>query len=612
MKHLYRKYDSYVHIGIILLLGIISYLNSFDVPLQMDDRSTIRVSISLNTDLYSVQGFLRKSRWFSDMTFAINRLLHGEQVFGYHLVNLLIHLTLACVIYIFVKRIIGTVRQTFNISEDDYYRFLKSFIPFTVAALFVCHPLQTQSITYISQRYTALATLLYVSSLLFYLQARLSLAFEINKKRAWLWGFVSILLAILAMKSKEIAFTLPLVAISLELAIFRGKLIKNSFFLVICTGLLLIIPLQLIYTQGSMTPENMLSQMQTVASETQSISRSDYLLTQIRVVATYLRLLILPINQNWDYDYPIYKSLFNPAVLASLLLHITMAVTAVVLFIRSQRLMTSGTSSSGISPRIASLGILWFYLALSVESSLIPIRDVIFEHRTYLPSVGFFMIAAAGFAGIAAYKRLYRNVLWGAILLLCFALTVSTISRNKVWSNEMVLWQDVLKKSPNKARASMAVGVLYFRKFQKENALSFFVRAVELEPGRDLHWMNMNSTIRVIDKFEGRCTDGMEYHDTAETVKPLYRKEWLAISSNNLGLAYEHLGNLNKAKENYQKALFFNPSLDLAWLNLALVSSWLNDTSTAETALINLRRINPMLEKDAIRIIQKQKSRLPQ
>ena len=600
-KAFFSAYIPYVHIAIILLLGIVSYANSLAVPLQFDDDPTVRIVNNLNNNLYSIQGFIQRARWFTDITFSLNRQLHGEQVLGYHLVNLAIHLSSAGVIYLFIQQAIVALKRNFLIPADDEpSAFLQRFIPFSAAALFVCHPVQTQAVTYIAQRYTSLATFLYVSSLLSYILARLSSADESKKLPVWSWGSACFLLALLAMKSKEIAFTLPIMAVAVESAFFRGRLLKNRLFLALCTGLLLVIPLQLLYAHGTGSPESLLQHIQSATTETQNISRVDYLLTQFRVVATYLRLLVLPINQNLDYDYPVYHSLFNPSVLAALLLHIVLAGIALALFIRSQRRVTSNTPSAGISMRLAGLGIFWFYLALSVESSLIPIRDVIYEHRIYLPSVGFFMATAACVGGIASYGRRYRTTLWAAIILLCFVLMASTIARNRKWSNEMVLWQDVLEKSPSKARPNYSVGLLYYRKYLPEKALPHLVRALELDSAKQKHWNTLNAAVSLIKKYEGRCSAGEEYH----TVDPKHRNQWLANSYNNLGLAYEHLGNRYLARENYQKAVTANPSLDLAWYNLALLAARQKDTATVATSLKRLGAINPQREQDAAKTIR--------
>lgn len=595
---------SITHILIILLLGIVSYVNSLYVPVQFDDAVAVRDNIGI--DLYSIKGFIGISRWFTDITFALNRRLYGEQVLGFHLFNLTIHLLSAVVIYLLIQQIIETLKRTYRISgDDDSVTYQQYFIPFATAAFFVCHPVQTQAVTYIVQRYTSLATFLYLSSLLSYLLARVSLTGEIKKLQVWSWGFACFLAALLAMKSKEIAFTLPLMIVALEVALFRGQLLRNRLFLVLAAVLLLVIPLQLIYPLGTGEGENLLNQVHLATAETQTISRTDYLLTQIRVVVTYLRLLILPVNQNMDYDYPVYHSLFNPPVFAALLLHISLMVSALVLFIRSQRHLTSGALPAGITMRLASLGIFWFYLAMSVESSFIPIRDVLFEHRIYLPSTGFFLAVAATMAGMAAHRQRYRNALWVAVVLICLIFTASTIARNRIWSNDIAMLQDVLEKSPNKARVSHAVGMLYFKKIMPEKALPHLVKALELDPGRDTYWDGLDDAIWIIRKYRGRCSDGSKYHSD---IKPANSEDpiiWRAISYNNLGLVYEHLSNLSLARENYQKAVNANPSIDLAWCNLALVAALQDDTSTVAASLQKLRTLNPRLEQDAAKVIQK-------
>jgi tetratricopeptide (TPR) repeat protein len=597
----FNRYLSGIQIAIILLLGIACYANSFNVPQQFDDISAVRIYNNINNDLYSLQGFFGKARWFADITFALNRYLHGEKVFGFHLLNLVIHLSSAGVIYLIVRRAIDALKRTLRVSEDDEYSaFLQRFVPFTAAALFVCHPVQTQAVTYIVQRYTSLATLLYLGSLLAYIQARLSYSDESNKLSFRAWGFACLFFALLAMKSKEIAFTLPLMIVALEAVLFKGQLLKNRFFLALGTALLLVIPLQQLFINSAGSPENLLQNMQLAATETEKISRIDYLLTQFRVVATYLRLLILPVNQNLDYDYPLYHSLFDPAVLAALLLHIALAGLAIALFIHSKRMFASATPSAGIPLRLACLGIFWFYLALSVESSLIPIRDVIFEHRIYLPSVGFFM-AAACLAGSAAYKYRYQTALWAATALLCLVFTAGTIARNRIWSDELVMWQDVLEKSPNKARVRYNVGFIYYTKFKPEKALPYIVRAVEIDSTQERYWNTLNAAVSLLGRYEGRCTIGKEYH----LVESEAKTPWLANSFNNLGLAYEYLGNLYLAQENYQKAVAGNPSLDIAWYNLALVAVRRNDTPTIASSLENLKAINPLLEQKVADTIRK-------
>ena len=114
--------------------------------------------------------------------------------------------------------------------------------------------------------------------------------------------------------------------------------------------------------------------MRRVLETPPGISPWQYLFTQFRVIVTYIRLLFIPINQNLDYDYHIVKSLFELPALASLIFLGSILTIAIRIFSKY---------------RLISFGIFWFFLTLLPESSIIPIKDVIFEHRLYLPMVGF-------------------------------------------------------------------------------------------------------------------------------------------------------------------------------------------------------------------------------
>jgi hypothetical protein len=161
-----------------------------------------------------------------------------------------------------------------------------------------------------------------------------------------------------------------------------------------------------------------IGEVREAAQETEEIPRGIYLLTQFRVIATYIRLLFLPVNQNLDYDYPLYNSLFEPGVFFSFLFLLSIFGLAIYLFKRSRK------TGNGYS-LMASFGILWFFITLSVESSIIPIRDVIFEHRLYLPSVGAVVaFGAAVFYGFD-YLRLKNPLLATSVLLLVTILPLS-------------------------------------------------------------------------------------------------------------------------------------------------------------------------------------------
>jgi tetratricopeptide (TPR) repeat protein len=590
----------------IILLGIIGYANTFAVPAQLDDEDVVQLGSGVVHNLFSLREQLGNGRWFVDLTFALNRSLHGSQVAGFHLVNLLLHLAAALTVYLLLQSLITALQRTVPAATADRVAWLRHFLPLAGAALFVSHPIQTQAVTYIVQRYTVLATLCYLGALLSYLRARLAMLASPQQRGVWLWMGASVLLALLAMKCKEIAFTLPLLVVLCELLLFRGELLKSRVVQLLGAALLLVIPLQQLYNRGNSVSGGLLEQLRTVSAETGIISRSDYLLTQLRVVATYLRLLVVPVGQNLDYDYPISHSLTEPLVAAALLLHLILLGGAVLLYRRSQAFQGED-AATGITRRLASLGIFWFYLTLSVESSLIPIRDVINEHRLYLPSLGFFMTVAAVAAYCGLYRDLLRRVVIGMTALLCLTLTVATVQRNRVWGSTITLWQDVLKKSPGKARAHYNLGYYNFLKYRLEVAIPYLVRALELENGMVVCWNTLSTAMSLLPGYEGRVSAGERYHIIDNNSYEYYRgnrSAWWANCYNSLGVAYEYLGNRVRAGEYYRQALLIDPSLDLAWYNSALQAAHRHDPAGAASAVERLKNINPQLGRHADQQLQ--------
>jgi tetratricopeptide (TPR) repeat protein len=182
-------------------------------------------------------------------------------------------------------------------------------------------------------------------------------------------------------------------------------------------------------------------------------------------VLKYIQLLLLPINQNVDYDFPISNSLFDPRTILSLLALLVLVGVAIKLF---------------TTQRLISFGIFWFLATLSIESSIIPISDVIFEHRTYLPSFGFCIVLVSTLHHYFGENRQKLFMVTFAGIVAGYALL--TINRNLVWKTPTTLWSDVIKKSPNKARGYNNRGIMYNESKSYDLALNDFNKAIALQP----------------------------------------------------------------------------------------------------------------------------------
>ncbi|HWR58589.1 MAG TPA: hypothetical protein VN328_06845, partial [Thermodesulfovibrionales bacterium] len=431
--------DRLVHAVLICLVCFLSYSNTFNVPFQFDDLH----NISEKPYVRDINMFFDPSRSSQDssfvmrsvayITFAVNYWIHGNDVVGYHILNTAIHLLNGFLVYFLVlltfrtsclgseKLKVKNEKAEQGPEDPSPFTFhLSHLFPLAVALLFVSHPVQTQAVTYIVQRLASLATLFYLLSLLMYIKWRLgqqepgdrSQETEVGSQQSKArtrdsrlktgsYYFLSLISAVLAMKTKEIAFTLPLVIALYEFMFFGGGLKKRILYLVPLLLTMLIIPLGLI-SIGKPTGE-IIGDVSDATKVGTDISRWDYLFSEFRVIVTYIRLLFFPVNQNLDYDYPVYHSFSDPNVFLSFLLLVSIFGLGVYLAYRSwfmahrKRLQANETLTpdnelSAMSyQRLIAFGIFWFFITLFVESSVIPIADVIFEHRLYLPSVGFFI-----------------------------------------------------------------------------------------------------------------------------------------------------------------------------------------------------------------------------
>ncbi|HAM51632.1 MAG TPA: hypothetical protein DCP92_13465 [Nitrospiraceae bacterium] len=361
-----------VHILLIAILGLIVYSNSFRVPFQFDDLPNIKDNPIIKDFQYFVEPSSAKalplyddlkSRFIGHLTFALNCKMHGLNVTGYHIVNLLIHIINALLVYWIVILTFRT--PALKPSHNNYQRFADLIALFS-ALLFVSHPVQTQAVTYIVQRFASPATLFYLLSIASYIRSRLST----ERHTRFIFYIISFISAFLAMKTKEIAFTLPVMITIYEIMFFEGKLTKRILYLIPLLLTMAIIPFTLLSLDKPVG--SLISDVSEATRVETTVSRMDYLFTEFRVIVTYIRLLFLPIGQNLDYDYPIYRSFFDSRVFLSLLVLTSIISFGIYILCRYRR--------SAPHIKLISFGIFWFFIALSIESSIIPIVDVIFEH----------------------------------------------------------------------------------------------------------------------------------------------------------------------------------------------------------------------------------------
>lgn len=605
--------DPFVHVLLIMATGFIVYFNSVSVPYMFDDYvclidnpaiksfncfpDTQRVmGLGIATDLKN-NLILRPVSYF---TFAINYALHDFDVFGYHLVNLLFHIGCALLVYYLFSRLL--LAMTMPDREDKGSKGMAQdtvdYMPLFAALLFVCHPLQTQAVTYIVQRFVPLATFFYLTALAFYVQFRLA-ATPLSRLLAYT---LSLTAAVLAMESKEIAFTLPAIIVLSEFMFFRGNIASRLIKLIPFLLTMAIIPAKLLHLPSPGTAgktENISSAINLVNFG--GISSWDYLMTQFGVITTYIRLLLLPVGQNLDYDYPLQKHFFRMEVLLPL---------ALLLIIVGMGLYLLKRSRENRLYKIIAFGIFWFFITLSVESSIVPIDDLIFEHRVYLPSIGFFMALSAGISVI--FSRLTgKSIVIPKIMFLLPVATVLTLSaaaiaRNMVWQDELTFWNDVVKKSPNKARPHIALGETLIRQAkiappengiledtvllkegsdkQIRTAVNEFKAAVRLGPNSPAAHVKLAEALKLQKNFD----EALRSLSTATSLQPESSIPYVMR-----GEILEARGDSARARQEYLDAVKIEPAAHMPHMKLADIYAKEGNIQGAIEELEFVMRVHP-------------------
>ena len=576
----------------VIILGLIVYANAVNTPYQFDDApyivdnpliKNLGYFLSFPQELNSI--IYIKTRYITHLTFALNYALNGLNVAGYHIFNISVHIMNALLVYLLVTLTSRTpAMRPFSGRFRGYGHYMALFS----ALLFVCHPLQTQAVTYITQRFASLTTFFYLISIILYIRARVKQTEDSLHKSALFIYLFSLAATVLAMKTKEISFTIPIIIVLYEFMFFEGPVKRRTIFLIPFLLTLLIIPLAMV---GSARPSgDMVGKVSEAARSLSPLSRSDYLFTQFRVITTYIRLFLFPMNQNLDYDYPLYHSLLQLPVFLSFLLLLSLLGTGVFIFRRFRN----------VSPyaRLVSFGIFWFFIALSVESSIIPIGDVIFEHRVYLPSVG---VCIAITASLLAVKTRLDEIrpqlaksLLPAFVLIVLAFASAAIARNRVWQDDIGFWKDVISKSPHKERGHNNLGTAYSAKGLMDQAIDQYQTALKIEPDHAEAHNNLGTVYfkkdllnEAIEHLKAALKTNPDYADAHNNLGSIYLKQGLtdeaivhldtalklkpslAAVHSNLGAAYSRKGMFDEAIAQYHIALDTEPDNAAVHFNLA-------------------------------------------
>ena len=567
-KGLDRNYSHpLIAVAVMGFLCALIYSNTFNYSFVFDDLGNIKNNPHIrlkNLDyqrLYDA-GFKspRSNRPLSNISFALNYYVGEHDVTGYHAVNIIVHLINGILVY-FLSLII--LKQSSRVSHRKVPPFRTGSIPLMslfVSLIFIAHPVQTQSVTYIVQRMNSMAAMFYLLSLLLYIKGRLS------RTKSKKWGlFCGCFLSwMMALGSKEIAGTLPFIILIYEWYFFQdlrwaGFRQNKKYVFALIAALVLI---GLVYL-GKRPFATILG-----SYAYRDFTMSERVLTQFRVVVFYISLLLFPhpSRLNLLHFFSISRSLFAPLTTLLSLLFIVGLIGYAVYISKKQRLL--------------SFIILWFFIHLIIESSVIGL-EIIFEHRLYLPMFGFALLTVYLLFGLSSIKRPWAVAV---SLTMVVSLGTATYVRNRVWQNETTLWSDVISKNPKSHRAYNNFGTTLNEQGRTDKAIEFYLQALRIKPGyAHAHYNLGNALVK-----QGRTDEAIKHYLQALRVRPTYEN-----AHNNLGNALAKIGRTDEAVEHYLQALRIRPDYENAHFNLGFALAKLGRTDEAITHYLRALKLNP-------------------
>ena len=556
MQQVYQSIESYGELSIsncrkvtfaIVALAVIIFIiygNSFDCSWHFDDEPNITANPNLHLKEITWENV--KRTLFSDrnnphvlyrpiacLSFSLNHYFGEFDVFGYHLLNIFIHIISSVFLFLFIYHTLNLPSLKTKYATHSYSIALLSTI------LWAINPIQTQAITYIVQRMASLAGMFHIMCMYFYLKARTT---GTGNKKVILFiiCFVSF---VMAFCSKENAAILPLSIFLYEILLLQeitGKNIRknlNVFFIV--TGAILIVGFTYLYIQDG----NIFSFLN--GYEKRPFTLTQRLLTEPRVIIFYISLLAYPMPNrlNIAHSFPISTSLLEPI---STILSIFLIGGAIGYAIYSAK-----------KHPLLSFCILFFFLNHAIESTVFPL-ELIFEHRNYIPSMLFFVPIVIGFFYLYNYysvKKPMQYILLSFVLFFVIGLGHSTFMRNFTWKNEKSLWIDAVEKAPDSYRPHHNLGRYYQDHGYEKEAIFEYKKALE---------------------------------------KSFYnRKDEHFVTYYNLGKIYSDRNDYKNALYFYNRAISINPDHAPSYNNIASFMSRRGIHNLAHTYLVKAFKLDP-------------------
>jgi len=525
-------------LAVLAVVLLAMYANSFQGTFVFDDEPNIvnnhRVHLesldrdSLTQAMLGLRGSIQRPLAY--LSFGLNHYAHGLDVFGYHLVNFLIHLLTAMALYLLILRTLRLPLLGGGYADRD------RAVAFLTVLLWSTSPMQVTAVTYIVQRMASMAALFFILAMLFWLLGRTTPG--LYRKAGW-FG-LCLLSGLISLGFKQNAAMLPVALYLFDLLLIQGVTRQN----LMRHLRLAVIPLAILAALAFVLadPVRIITGGGFGGREFTMLER---LMTQPRILVFYLSQMAYPIPERFTlvHEIQLSTSLFQPwTTLPAIGFWLGWLGLSVYLAARKP---------------LMAFCLLFFPVNHVVESTILPL-ELIYEHRNYLPSMPLYLLVALGIVAMIRdynFKPLLHKMVVASVVVVVLVHGHAVIHRNSLFADPLLLWQDNVLKAPGLSRVHV----------------------------------NLGKAFSEVNRFEEAKTA----YETAIEVNRYHRHSLRAVPLNNLGTYYLREGNVPQAKAYYQQALEANRSYRLARVGMVVVLTMMDRLNEAEERLSRMLAQHP-------------------
>lgn len=542
-----------------ILLSLAFYYPSLRYNFQFDDVANITKHFAIrNNSLAHL--FFTGPRWITFWVNSINYSFDKFNPYYYRLFNVLLHTCTALFLFYFLfYALAGLVR-------DSFFKRYAYPLALLSAAMFLLHPVQTQTVSYVIQgRLEGFAGFFVMLMALCFLRMQQSS----NAIARTALGLLLFIAAFLSTGTKEIAIVGPALLLLTDwFFVAQGDIhaVKKRWWLHASIWLL-VGSIYVYFLKPSffkdvlgfkMEARNNLGNIIT-ENPTQKIKPFHYFISEFKVIIHYLWIFLCPFYICVEYDWRLVSNIFAPDCLLPLLLLLAIAYTIIWLLRKNPA-------------HPVAFGMLWFFIAIAPRSTIIPSPEFIVDYKTYIASPGFLLVIATALIGcwlsiqrlgkkssVAAHTG-YTLQSAGALLATVLVCGMGTWQRNKVWSSGTAFWGNIIANAPTKARAYNNYGVALADQGKYKEAIPYFYKAMQM----DHHYADPLNNLAVACRCTGRLDEGIKALQQGIKLQPNYPEAY-----NNLASFLMEKRDFSQADKSLDLALRLRPTYGKAMYNKA-------------------------------------------